>query len=80
MVFSRLLRANGFVDDLVQFLQHFRYVCRVALLFQFLVNRFDVVVALGDRRTQLGSINSALNRMKTCRAMISNRRLASSEV
>ena len=40
-----LLRANGLVDDLVDFFQDFRYIGGVASFFELLVDGFDVVVS-----------------------------------
>ena len=48
MVFTSVLRADGLVDDLVQFLEHFGDVGRVPLLLELLVDRLDVVVPFGE--------------------------------
>ena len=77
MVLARLLRADGLVDDPVQFLEHLGHVGGVAPLLQLLVDGLDVVVALGvGERARLHQ--QRLEAVKTCRAMISKRRLASS--
>ena len=49
VICSRLLRADGLVDDLMQFFEQFGHVRGVAPFLQFLVDGFDVIVALGIR-------------------------------
>jgi hypothetical protein len=78
LIVSRRLRPDSLVHDPVQFLEQFGHVRRVAPFGQLFVNRLDVVVALGIRAKTVGSISSALKRINSCRASISNRRLASS--
>ena len=47
LIVARRLRADGLVDDPVQFLEQLGHVGRVAPLGQLLVDRLDVVVPLG---------------------------------